>query len=223
MYCTPICTVLYSNISDAFLLHGSELHLYNKINIENVDINTRTVAIFRAQPTCVAQKSCGSCVALRENSTFNCMWCRASEHCSDGSDRLRQVWDDHSCHLENTTTCDNNHMEWRHSTDSLPSTGVAAAVSSTSTVVSAVVSSLLVIVLLVLLAAFLFLYGKYNENTVIGRQVKVLVSSYDQFGSPKGTSMELGKKEQQAKALSKPVSEFVNPMVNNNNVITAEM
>jgi len=212
-----------AGISDAFLLHGSELHLYNKINIENVDINTRTVAIFRAQPTCVAQKSCGSCVALRENSTFNCMWCRASEHCSDGSDRLRQVWDDHSCHLENTTTCDNNHMEWRHSTDSLPSTGVAAAVSSTSTVVSAVVSSLLVIVLLVLLAAFLFLYGKYNENTVIGRQVKVLVSSYDQFGSPKGTSMELGKKEQQAKALSKPVSEFVNPMVNNNNVITAEM
>lgn len=197
----------------------------------------------------MAQKSCGSCAALRDNSTFDCMWCPASEHCSDGSDRLRQVWDDHNCHLENTTTCDaigagtssGNHMEWRHGTDAgadasgslprdfVPPGQTEVVSSSTSTVVSAVVSSLLVIVLLVLLAAFIFLYGKYNENTVIGRQIKAILHSYDQFGSPKGTSLELGKKEQQAKAMAKkqqPVSEFVNPhpMVNNNNnTITAEM
>ena len=36
-----------ASISDAFLLHGSELHLYKKINIKNVDINTRTVGNVR--------------------------------------------------------------------------------------------------------------------------------------------------------------------------------
>ena len=87
------------------------------------------------------------------------------------------------------------------------------------TVVSAVVSSLMVILLLVILLAFLYVYGKYNENSVIGRQVKVLTTSYRQFGAPKGTSLELGK------AKAKSVSEFVNPhhMTTNNNVITAAM
>lgn len=247
-----------AGISDAFLLHGSELHLYHKINIENVDINTRTVAVFRALPTCIAQTSCDACAALRETSTFSCMWCKSSGHCSDGSDRLRQAWDDHRCHLENTTSCvagdedvavdggGGGHTEWRHSSsgpgsaEGLPAPR-ALDYSSTSTVVSAVVSSLMVILLLILLLVFLFLYGKFNENTVIGRQVKVLRSSYHQFGAAKSsTSLELGKKkseqkqqqQQKDKAKSKAaakagpvVSEFVNPlpMVNNNNVITANM
>jgi len=218
-----------AGISDAFLLHGSELHLYNKINIENVDINTRTVAIFRALPTCVAQKSCGACSHLRETSDFACTWCAASEHCSDGSDRLRQAWDDHSCHIVNTTVCEDPRggMEWRHSTG-VPSAVPPETHTPTSTVVSAVVSSLLVIVLLLLLLGFLYLYGKFNEDTLIGRQVKVLRSSYHQFGAPKSTaSLELGKKktEKQPKVKSPGVSEFVNPhpMANNNNVITASM
>ena len=53
-----------AGISDAFLLKGSELHLYNKINIDNIDINTRTVAVFKALPTCISQPSCTSCAAL---------------------------------------------------------------------------------------------------------------------------------------------------------------
>lgn len=212
-----------AGISDAFLLHGSELHLYNKINIENVDINTRTVAVFRSLPTCVSQKSCGECSALRENSSFACAWCESSGHCSDGADRLRQAWDDNACHLANTTTCGEGHIEWRHSTDSSSRTEEDGA---TSTVVSAVVSSLMVILLIFILLAFLYVYGKYNENSVIGRQVKVLHTSYQQFGAPKGTSLELGKKKSdQAKEKSKSVSEFVNPhpMSTNNNVITAAM
>jgi len=220
-----------AGISDAFLLHGSELHLYNKINIENVDINTRTVAVFRALPTCVAQKSCGACSRLRENSEFDCVWCKASEHCSDGSDRLRQVWDDHLCHLTNTSTCADDaggHTEWRHSTDAAGGARTGQQHTPASTVVSAVVSSLMVILLLLLLLGFLYLYGKYNENTLIGRQVKVIRSSYQQFGAPKSnSSLELGKKKtEQAKAKgSGGVSEFVNPhpMANNNNVITASM
>ena len=84
--------MLPSCITDAFLLNDSELHLYNKINIENLLINTRTVAIFRALPTCVAQKSCADCARTRQNSSFNCNWCESSRHCSDGADRLRQAW-----------------------------------------------------------------------------------------------------------------------------------
>merc|ERR1712226_1696640 len=74
-----------AGISDAFLLHGSELHLYSKINIDNVMINTRTVATFTARPTCISQTTCG--------------------HCSDGADRLREHWNSQECHLTNTTTC----------------------------------------------------------------------------------------------------------------------
>ena len=208
-------------------MHDSELHLYNKINIENVDINTRTVAVFRALPTCIAQKSCGECARLRHNSNFGCAWCEASGHCSDGADRLRQAWDDHMCHLANTTTCQSNgegHTEWRHSTDDTAAEpSPAQAATATSTVVSAVVSSLMVVILIFILFAFLYVYGKYNENTVIGRQVKVLHSSYHQFGD-KTTSLELGKKKA-AQDKKGAASEFVNPhpMATNNNVITASM
>ena len=80
-----------AGISDAFLLHGSELHLYSKINIENVKINTRTVAVFAAQPTCIAQPGCAECAALRQSSRFQCMWCEAAGHCSDGADRYYTV------------------------------------------------------------------------------------------------------------------------------------
>ena len=203
-------------------MHGSELHLYHKINIENVDINTRTVAVFRALPSCVSQRSCGECSALRASSTFECSWCPASGHCSDGADRLRQTWDDSQCALANTTTCDDVE-EWSYNTASSSSGLPTDLETPASTVVSAVVSSLMVLILIFILLAFLFFYGKFNENTVIGRQVKILKNSYEQFGGPKGTSLELGKKkaaEEKAKG-----NEFVNPhpMTNNNNVITASM
>ena len=89
--------------------------------------------------------------------------------------------------------------------------------------------------------------GYYNEDTVVGRYLKSLKQSYEQFGgaaqakmtrSPPSfpshnftfhfSSLELGKKKsQQAKAAkaAKPSTEFVNPhpMATNNNVITASM
>jgi hypothetical protein len=70
-----------------------------------------------------------------------------------------------------------------------------------------------------------------EEDTVVGRYLKSLKQSYEQFGGAaqaKMTSLELGKKKsQQAKAAkaAKPSTEFVNPhpMATNNNVITASM
>jgi len=215
-----------AGISDAFLLHGSELHLYNKINIENVDINTRTVAMFEALPTCISQSSCDTCLDLSSSSNFTCFWCEAAGHCSDGADRLRERWNQNECHITNSTTCDaKSHNEWRHSSfEAEP-----LLQTSTSTIVSAVISCVLIIILLIIFVAFVYLYGKYNEDTLVGRHLKRLKQSYEQFGgaTAKMTSLELGKKKSQAKAKakSKPVSEFVNPhpMATNNNVITANM
>lgn len=233
-----------AGISDAFLLNDSELHLYNKINIENLLINTRTVAIFRALPTCVAQKSCADCARTRQNSTFACSWCESAGHCSDGADRKRQAWSDNQCHIANTTTCDDasgygHHAEWRHSTDG--DGGADALDAATSTVVSAVVSSVLALVLLGLLVGFLYLYGRYNETSRVGRYLKRVQHSYHQFGvAAKNTSLELGRKRAQLQAAAKnkqqqqhqmqpsssTANEFVNPhpmMSTNNNVITAAM
>jgi len=226
-----------AGISDAFLINGAELHLYNKINIDNIDINTRTVAIFRALPTCVQQDSCGSCLDLRLKTNFSCFWCEAAGHCSDGADRLREHWDQNECHLVNSsTTCPATfpgHTQWR--TSSLSGAEQGAQESSPTTIVSITISTILVIVLLGILVAFIYLYGKYNEDSLIGRYVKGLTATYERFGgaaasSLKMTSLDLHKKASQAVAAksvkSKPVSEFVNPIgsVNtNNNVITASM
>jgi hypothetical protein len=226
-----------AGISDAFLLHGSELHLYNKINIDNIDINTRTVAVFRHLPTCVQQESCGSCLDLRLTTNFTCFWCEAAGHCSDGADRLREHWNSNACHLVNSsTTCpttSSGHTEWR--TSSLSQSDQDPEAPATSTIVSAVISSILVLILLAILVTFLYLYGRYNEDSLVGRHLKRLTATYERFGgaaasSLKMTSLELGKKKSQAAAAkaakTKPVSEFVNPigsMATNNNVITASM
>ena len=153
-----------AGISDAFLLKGSELHLYNKINIDNIDINTRTVAVFKALPTCISQPSCTSCAALSAASNFSCYWCEAAGHCSDGADRKREAWDLNQCHLENSTSCESpsgGHTEWR--TSSLErDEGKQAA---TSTIVSIVISIIAIIMLLAMGVAFLYLYGEYTVHT----------------------------------------------------------
>jgi hypothetical protein len=141
---------------------------------------------------------------------------------------MRQAWNDNQCHAANTTICEaaEGHHEWRHSTDPDADEALDA---TTSTVVSAVVSSILVLVLIGLLLGFLYLYGRYNEMSTVGRYLKRLQHSYHQFGvAAKNTSLELGRKraELKAKSSSKPTTnEFVNPhpMSTNNNVITAAM
>ena len=146
--------------------------------------------------------------------------------------RLRETWNTAECHLTNTTTCDARHTEYR--TSNLVNLASPGPVQ-TSTVVSAVVSSICVVILVVLFFVFIYLYGKYNEESMVGRYLKSVQQSYHQFGDKTSklnksiSSLELGKKikekSEKAKAKVKPVSEFVNPhpMVNNNNVITAEM
>jgi hypothetical protein len=104
--------------------------------------------------------------------------------------------------------------------------------------VSAVVSSLLAVVLLGLLAGFLYVYGRYNEGSRVGRYLKRVQQSYHQFGvAAKNTSLELGRKRAEFKAAKSKQqqqqqgggqsagNEFVNPhpMSTNNNVITAAM
>ena len=145
--------------------------------------------------------------------------------------RLRENWNEAQCHLSNTTTCDAAHTEYRTSVLSGAATKVQA-----STVVSAVVSSICVVILVILFIVFIYLYAKYNEETSLGRQLKSLQQSYQQFGDKSQSklktlsSLELGKKiSEKAKAtkakVKPPSNEFVNPhpMVNNNNVITASM
>ena len=143
--------------------------------------------------------------------------------------RLRENWNEAQCHVTNTTTCDASHTEYRTSVLS----GAATKVQ-TSTLVSAVVSSICVVILVVLFIVFIYLYAKYNEESSLGRQLKSLQQSYQQFGDKTSklrtlSSLELGKKiSEKAKATKakvKPSNEFVNPhpMVNNNNVITASM
>jgi len=221
-----------AGISDAFLLHESELHLYNKINIDNIDINTRTVAVFKHLPTCIQQESCGECLDLRLRTNFTCFWCEAAGHCSDGADRLREHWNKNECHTVNaSTTCPStSHTEWR--TSSLPQTQkIQEQEDDTTTIVSIVISTILVLILLAIFIAFVYLYGRYNEDSIVGRHLKRLSATYQQFGgaaSLKMTSLELGKKKSQANkaAKIKPVSEFVNPIgsiATNNNVITASM
>lgn len=209
-----------AGISDAFLLHGSELHLYNKINIANPDINTRTVAIFQALPTCVSQTSCGACTDLSRSSNFTCFWCEAAGHCSDGADRKRQLWNDHRCHVANVTTC-------RGGSGAAGRSSVSLSSSSTESIVSAVISSLMVLVLVGMGGVFLYLYTKYNPDSDISRTVSRLKKSYHQFGAATGkiTSLELGKKRSEVVNNKKPSHEFTNPhpMSTNNNVITANM
>ena len=147
--------------------------------------------------------------------------------------RLREDWNQAQCHMTNTTTCDAGHTEYR--TSVLSSGGASVGQVQTSTVVSAVVSSVCVVILIVLFFVFIYLYGKYNEESTVGRYLKSIQQSYSQFGDKTSklkslNALELGKKfseraKSSAKAKSKPVSEFVNPhpMTNNNNVITAEM
>merc|ERR1711963_1347653 len=79
--------------------------------------------------------------------------------------------------MTNTTTCDAAHTEYRTSVLSSSSAGV-----QTSTVVSAVVSSICVVILVLLFIVFIYLYGKYNEESTVGRQLKSLQQSYQQFG-----------------------------------------
>ena len=66
-----------AGLSDAFLLHDSELHVYHTLNVDNTDMRTKTVIVFHAKPTCIRQTSCDTCAQLARNSEFACSWCPA--------------------------------------------------------------------------------------------------------------------------------------------------
>lgn len=71
-----------AGLSDAFLIGDNELHVYHTLNVENVDIETKTVVVFNAKPTCILQQSCEECAQFRRNSEFACTWCPSVNRCS---------------------------------------------------------------------------------------------------------------------------------------------
>ena len=95
-----------AGLSDAFLVGDSELHVYHTLNVDNVDIRSKTVVLFHPRPTCVTQRTCGDCLALADTSPFACSWCPTVQRCSDGADRLRENWDANQCGSVNTTNAD---------------------------------------------------------------------------------------------------------------------
>merc|ERR1712141_28152 len=113
-----------AGLSDAFLIGDSELHVYHTMNVDNTDISTGTVIIFKAKPTCIRQTSCDACMNLRETSEFSCSYCPAVHRCSDGADRLREHWDQNRCsepemNVTSLNQCaaahESDHTEWRNS------------------------------------------------------------------------------------------------------------
>ncbi len=213
-----------AGLSDAFLIGDSELHVYHTVNVENPDINSRTVVKFTAKPTCIQQQSCEECAALRDTSEFGCTWCSKVHRCSDGADRLREHWDNSGCQANNVTgpdSCaaveseDSRHTEWRSSNmdrdsslpHSVPVTGAdAGGAASVGVIVSGVVSAVLVLLLAAILLGFVYLYGKGNPGSFAERIAMRLETNYKRFGgeglpsSSDGGSVEMGRTQAQTEA-----------------------
>lgn len=177
-----------AGLSDAFLIGDSELHVYHTMNVDNTDISTGTVIIFKAKPTCIRQTSCDDCANLRSNSEFACTWCPSVHRCSDGADRLREHWDQNACYINNVSTLAQcavvkdsaDHIEWRHSMVTNDNEEINE--SSVSTVVSAVISTLLVFILLGVASGFVYLYGRNNPGGLAERLASRLEAPYKRFG-----------------------------------------
>lgn len=190
-----------AGLSDAFLIGDSELHVYHTLSLDNADINSKTVAVFTAKKTCVAQDSCSSCMDLRENSDFDCVWCDKVQRCSDGADRLREHWDSNLCPARNTSSAaqcgkapggggvaKKGHTEWRTSmgvAESEPETSDLSEGDQTSTAVvvtSTVVCLVLILVLGAIAAGYVWVYGRSNPGGVAERIANRLESNYNRFG-----------------------------------------
>ena len=228
---------LYDNepvagLSDAFLIGDSELHVYHTLHVDNPHINTKTVVVFDAKPTCIQQQSCDECVQMRKTSSFQCAWCPAVNRCSDGADRLREHWDLKECPASNTTDAlecasgnlEDHHTEWRSSMHddgnsvALPESepvynGDNSEGMSTGSVISIVVSVFLVLVLIGLLLGFVYIYGRRNPGGIAERIAMRLEANYKRFeGDQEGqTSVEDGSRQ-------KPASELKTISENNNSI-----
>lgn len=202
---------LYDNepvagLSDAFLLGNNELHVYHTANVDNPDINSKTVVYFKAKPTCIAQKSCQACSAFRENSEFSCSWCSELNTCSDGADRLRENWVAIGCGISNITSiaqCNmnsqaiedlSNHIEWRTSALNEDEKISNESGLSSAGLISSIVSAVCVVLLLIIGLGFIYIYGRRNPGGVAEMISRKLDKTYERFDeeSPKKAS----KKEQ---------------------------
>ena len=203
-----------AGLSDAFLIGDSELHVYHTMNVDNTDISTGTVIIFKAKPTCIRQTSCDDCANLRANSEFACSWCPSVHRCSDGADRLREHWDQNSCHIKNVSTSAQcagvkdsaSNIEWRHSmvTNGGDSEEFSAS-NNVSTVVSAVISTFLVLILLGVASGFVYLYGRNNPGGLAERLASRLEAPYKRFGIVEDSQEQVNNNNNSVEMGSKPM------------------
>ena len=171
-----------AGLSDAFLLGDSELHVYHTVNVDNPDIVSGAVVVFKAQETCVRQKTCSDCLDLRFKSGFGCTWCEEVRRCSDGADRLRESWNDKGCVTSNVSdVCTGRkHMEWRTSVDQADVQNASASVSA-GVVISGIISAVLIVVLAAIGLGFVFVYGRSHPGGIAEVIALRLERNYKRF------------------------------------------
>jgi len=189
-----------AGLSDAFLVGDSELHVYHTMNVANPDIMTKTVVRFTPKPTCIQQRSCEACSALRASTTFACAWCPKAHRCSDGADRLREKWDKDGCGASNVTggadecaLASHSGLEWRSS--AFPQSANEGGGASAGAMISAVVSSVLLLILLCIVLGYVYVFGKSNPGGVAERLALRMESGYRRFGGQVGGKGAVGEVE----------------------------
>ncbi|KAK2152147.1 hypothetical protein LSH36_338g00012 [Paralvinella palmiformis] len=80
------------------------IYEYHRVEITADRVFNNSSIIIQPLETCIQQKSCEQC--LTANISFKCQYCIDLRRCSDGMDRHRQEWLNHSCHTQDTITVD---------------------------------------------------------------------------------------------------------------------
>lgn len=109
-----------------FFVRRKTIYEYHKVDKKTDDIVGNSTIYFTALPTCVSLSSCESCVT--NSIGFECVWCRQSERCSDGTDRHRQDW--------LVKGCDKQFVDKNSTCSATTQSPPAAPVTETSTTTS---------------------------------------------------------------------------------------
>ncbi|XP_047101292.1 plexin domain-containing protein 1 [Schistocerca piceifrons] len=78
---------------NVFFVRRKTIYEYHRVAFNHEDIQNGTVIVLSALPTCRSAPDCVTCLTGVQN--FQCQWCKGM--CSDGMDRRRQEWLQHSC------------------------------------------------------------------------------------------------------------------------------
>ncbi|XP_049796561.1 plexin domain-containing protein 1 isoform X2 [Schistocerca nitens] len=78
---------------NVFFVRRKTIYEYHRVAFNHEDVQNGTVIVLSALPTCRSAPDCVTCLTGVQN--FQCQWCKGM--CSDGMDRRRQEWLQHSC------------------------------------------------------------------------------------------------------------------------------